>query len=357
MLRLKALWEAKFKMNLRDLSQKLGVSQTTVSRALNGYPEVSEATRARIVAAADRYNYQPNTRAKSLATGRSMAIGHVIPLSAEHEMVNPVFGDFIAGAGEAYAREGYDMLLSVVRQQDEQKAYREMSSKRSVDGVIVHGPRLDDPRPALLNELSMPFVVHGRVPERDEDYAWLDMDNRRAFRRATEFLLDLGHIRISLINGHETMDFARRRRNGFNEAFEGRGLGVAFDLQAAGEMTESFGFHHAQRLLALPNRPTAIIVSSILLAIGVQRAIGEAGLRMGTDVSVVTHDDALSYLRNGDELPLFTATRSSVRDAGMRCAEMLIERVKNPENALAQELWEAELILGQSTGRAPYSSF
>jgi len=356
-LRLKALWEAKFKMNLRDLSLKLGVSQTTVSRALNGYPEVSEATRARIVAAADRYNYQPNTRAKSLATGRSMAIGHVIPLSAEHEMVNPVFGDFIAGAGEAYAREGYDMLLSVVRQQDEQKAYREMSSKRSVDGVIVHGPRLDDPRPALLNELSMPFVVHGRVPERDEDYAWLDMDNRRAFRRATEFLLDLGHIRISLINGHETMDFARRRRNGFNEAFEGRGLGVAFDLQAAGEMTESFGFHHAQRLLALPNRPTAIIVSSILLAIGVQRAISEAGLRMGTDISVVTHDDALSYLRNGDELPLFTATRSSVRDAGMRCAEMLIERVKNPENGLAQELWEAELILGQSTGRAPNSSF
>jgi LacI family transcriptional regulator len=354
---LKALWKAVSKMNLRELSRKLGVSQTTVSRALNGYPEVSEATRARIVAAAERYNYHPNIRAKSLATGRSMAIGHVIPLSAEHEMVNPVFGDFIAGAGEVYAREGYDMLLSVVRQQDEQKAYREMSSKRSVDGVIVHTPRLDDPRPALLNELGMPFVVHGRVPGLEEDYAWLDMDNRRAFRRATEFLLDLGHTRISLINGHETMDFARRRRTGFNEAFEGRGLCADAHLQSAGEMTESFGYHRAKELLARTDSPTAIFVSSILLAIGVQRAIGEAGLRMGKDISVVTHDDALSYLRNGDELPLFTATRSSVREAGMRCAEMLIERVKNPENALVQELWEAELILGQSTGRAPDSSF
>lgn len=341
-------------MNLRELSRKLGVSQTTVSRALNGYPEVSEATRARIVAAADRYNYQPNTRAKSLATGRSMAIGHVIPLSTEHEMVNPVFGDFIAGAGEAYAREGYDMLLSVVRQEDEQKAYREMASKRSVDGVIVHAPRLDDPRPDLLKELGLPFVVHGRVPERTEDYAWLDMDNRRAFKRATEFLLDLGHTRISLINGHETMDFARRRRHGFHEAYQARGLDVVSDLQAAGEMTESFGFHHAQRLLARPDRPTAIIVSSILLAIGVQRAIGEAGLEMGRDISVVTHDDALSYLRNGDEVPLFTATRSSVRDAGMRCAEMLIAQVASQENPLAQELWEAELILGQSTSRVPH---
>lgn len=343
-------------MDLRELSRKLGVSQTTVSRALNGYPEVSEATRARIVAAAELYNYQPNTRAKSLATGRSMAIGHVIPLTDEHEMVNPVFGDFIAGAGVVYAREGYDMLLSVVRQQDEQKAYREMSSKRSVDGVIVHAPRLDDPRPALLDELGMPFVVHGRVPGREEDYAWLDMDNRRAFRRATEFLLDLGHTRISLINGHETMDFARRRRNGFNEAFEGRGLNADADLQSAGEMTESFGYHRTKELLARTDSPTAIFVSSILLAIGVQRAIGEAGLRMGKDISVVTHDDALSYLRNGDELPLFTSTRSSVREAGMRCAELLIERVKNPGNALVQELWEAELILGQSTGRAPNSS-
>ncbi len=143
---------------------------------------------------------------------------------------------------------------------------------------------------------------------------------------------------------------------GFNEAFEGRGLCADAHLQSAGEMTESFGYHRAKELLARTDSPTAIFVSSILLAIGVQRAIGEAGLRMGKDISVVTHDDALSYLRNGDELPLFTATRSSVREAGMRCAEMLIERVKNPENALVQELWEAELILGQSTGRAPNSS-
>ena len=86
-------------MNLKQLSDHLGLSQTTVSRALNGYPEVSDATRARVEAAAKAHNYRPNTRAKSLATGQAMAIGHVIPISSKHEMVNPVFADFLAGAG------------------------------------------------------------------------------------------------------------------------------------------------------------------------------------------------------------------------------------------------------------------
>jgi LacI family transcriptional regulator len=87
-------------MNLKELALKLGLSPTTVSRALNGYPEVNEVTRERVVAAAKRHNYRPNTRAIRLATGRAMAIGHVIPVASKHEMVNPIFADFIAGAGE-----------------------------------------------------------------------------------------------------------------------------------------------------------------------------------------------------------------------------------------------------------------
>ena len=101
-------------MNLKQFSKVLGLSPTTVSRALGGYPEVKEETRRRVRDAAAQYGYRPNRRAASLATGRAMAIGHVIPTALNHEMVNPIFADFIAGAGEIYARAGYDMLLSVV---------------------------------------------------------------------------------------------------------------------------------------------------------------------------------------------------------------------------------------------------
>ena len=87
-------------MNLKELSEHLGLSQTTVSRALGGYPEVKEATRQRVEAAAARFNYRPSRSALNLATGRSMAVGHIIPLSENHEIMNPIFADFIAGEGD-----------------------------------------------------------------------------------------------------------------------------------------------------------------------------------------------------------------------------------------------------------------
>ena len=340
-------------MNLRELATELGLSQTTVSRALNGYPEVSEATRQRVVAAAAAFNYHPDARARSLAMGQARAIGHVIPQSTKHEMVNVVFSDFIAGAGETYGTHGYDLLMSMVSDDTEEDAYRSLARKRSVDGVIVHAPRHDDPRIALLRELGLPFVVHGRSSEVTEDYTWLDVNNKRAIERATQFLIDLGHQRIALINGLEQMDFARRRRAGFCAALTARGLPVDPDLMRSAEMTEPYGHASAQEMLSRPNAPTAFIASSIVVAMGVRRAIEERGLRMGRDVSVICFDDVISYFPNQGPEPIFTATRSSVREAGRRCAALLLAQIEDPQTPVVHELWEAELVVGGSTGPAP----
>ena len=340
-------------MNLKELSQHLNLSQTTVSRALNGYPEVSEKTRQRVLDAARALHYSPNARARSLATGRALAIGHVIPVSTRHEMVNPIFGDFISGAGETYARAGYDLVLSLVEDRRETEIYRDIKARGNVDGIIVHGPLLSDPRIALLTALGMPFVVHGRASEVTAPYSWLDVNNTRGFRRATEFLLDLGHRRIALVNGLESMDFAHRRRKGYLEALAQRGLGPDPALMRSAEMTEVFGFASARAMLALPDPPTAFLVASMITAIGVRRAIQTAGKVMGRDVSVITHDDDLSYLKNGEDVPIFTATRSSVREAGMRAAQMLLRLIKNPAAGPLTDLMESELIIGDSTGPAP----
>lgn len=339
-------------MNLKQLAETLGLSQTTVSRALNGYPEVSEATRLRVQAAALAHNYRPNMRAKSLATGRAMAIGHVIPISTKHEIVNPVFVDFIAGAGECYSSKGYEMHLSVVRDADEAQSYREIAARGSVDGVIVHAPLVRDTRIALLREIGLPFVVHGRASGEEGPYSWLDVNNRRAFSRATGFLLDLGHRRIALVNGLEYMDFALRRRDGYLRALEKRGVAPDPALMTSAEMTEINGHHAARTMLALSDPPSAFVVSSIISAIGVRRAIEERGLKMGRDVSVITHDDDLSYFRNSDgvDVPMFTATRSSVRQAGRMAAEMLLSIIETPQATPQTRLLETELTLGQSTG-------
>lgn len=340
-------------MNLKQLSEILALSQTTVSRALNGYPEVSEETRMRVQAAAAKHGYRPNIRAKGLATGKSMVIGHVIPSSSQHEMVNPIFGDFVAGAARTYAAHGYDMMFTTADDTSIEGAYRSLFQRGAVDGVVLQGPKVNEHRIDLLSRMAVPFIVHGRSTGADVQYDWIDVNNKSSFLRATQFLIDLGHRRIALINGLEDMDFAQRRRTGYQQALEQAGLTSDPQLMRSAEMTEVYGHRDTHDMLQLDEPPTAILASSMISAIGVRRALDEAGLRIGRDVSVIAHDDDLSYLKNGQDVPIFTATRSSVRHAGELAAEMLIERIKSPEDPVKTRLLEAELVVGKSTGPAP----
>ncbi len=340
-------------MNLKELSETLGLSQTTVSRALNGYPEVSEATRQRVHVAAEAHGYLPNARARSLATGCSMSVGHILPVSTQSELVNPVFADFLAGASETYSAAGYNIHLSMVPDSLEAETYKTMARQGTVDGVIVHAPQVFDDRIELLSSLGMPFVVHGRASKVVAPYSWLDVNNTDAFRRATALLMDLGHRRIALLNGRETMDFAMRRRAGFLKAFAERKLEADESLMRSEDMTEAFGYDSAVELLKRSSPPTAFLVSSVIPAYGVRRAIEEAGLRVGKDVSVVVHDDDLSYFGSGNAVPFFTAVRSPVREAGRQVAEMLLAQISNPSRAEEHRLLEAELTVGLSTCPAP----
>lgn len=338
-------------MNLKQLADRLGLSQTTVSRALNGYPEVSEATRLRVVDAARRLNYHPSARARSLAIGKSMAIGHVVPMSAQHEVINPIFADFISGLGEVYRESGYDMLVNVVESADQTKAYRDLAARRSVDGFIVQGPLVEDPRIELLQQIGLPFVIHGRSSGSMTDgCSWVDINNRRSFERATRHLVDLGHRRIGLINGLEKMDFAYRRRQGYLSSLQDHKIALDDDLMESSEMTEVFGYEAARRMLSLSDPATAFVTSSMVLAIGCRRAVQNAGLELGRDISLITHDDDLSYFQNAGGLPIFTALKSSVRQAGRLCAATLIGLIENPNSGPVHQLLEADFILGPSSG-------
>jgi LacI family transcriptional regulator len=214
---------------------------------------------------------------------------------------------------------------------------------------------MNDKRIALLREIGLPFVVHGRASGIPDGYSWLDVNNTSAFHRATEFLTDLGHRRIALVNGLETMDFAYRRRRGYETGLAAKGISIDPAIMRQDEMTESFGYTSVVEMMGLSTPPTAFLVSSIISALGVQRALQERGLEMGRDVSVVTHDDTLSYLANGADVPIFTSTRSSVRDAGRMLSEMLISLINGEAVGHQQKLLEAELTVGRSTGPAPAS--
>ena len=186
-------------MNLKEFSRKIGLSQTTVSRALSGYPEVKPETRERVAEAALNFGYHPNRAAIGLATGRAGAIGIVFHGGAEF---GPHTSEFMGGLGARLEKDGVDMLLSTVDSREAEIAtYRRLAASKRVDAVILHSPTLEDERIQILKQLGLPFVLHG-FTHAAEKFHYLDIDNYGAIHQATNYLIGLGHKRIAFINGY-----------------------------------------------------------------------------------------------------------------------------------------------------------
>jgi LacI family transcriptional regulator len=336
-------------VNLKQLSHMLQLSQTTVSRALNGYPEVNEETRRRVVAAAKRHGYRPNPSARRLATGKTGMIGHVLPTGATTD-IDPHFVEFLSGLGDYARHHDLDLALSPADAEDEETTYRRVAAAKQVDAVYVSSPGAADRRIRLIEQLGLPYIVHGRSEGLDFDYPFLDIDNEGAFHEAGRLLTQLGHRRIGLVNGDVGATFAIHRERGLARALTAAGLALApADIRSA-PMTEENGFRAAQSLMSRADRPTALVCSSLIMALGVMRALNGLGLAVPKDVSIVAHDDVFPWLKPENfPVPLST-TRSSIRAAGQRIAERLAARIAGIETGAHGEVWPVDLVVRASIG-------
>jgi LacI family transcriptional regulator len=339
-------------MNLKQLSEHLQLSQTTVSRALNGYPEVSLRTRQRVAEAARVMGYRPNHAARGLATGKARVIA-VVLRTAVAQAADPHYSEFLGGVGDAALENGYDILVSPSTRDGEQATYRRLSQSGQADGILVSSPFLADERLDLLEELGFPYLVHGRAGERTAPYPYLDIDNRGAFFDAARLLMQLGHTRFGLINGLASMNFAEDRLRGVRDALAQSNLTLDEACAASDEMTDEHGYKSMERMLRRADAPTAVLCSSLFIALGAIRAIADAGLSVGRDISIIAHDDVIPYLKPENfRVPLAT-TRSSIRAAGKRAAQRLINQIEQPGRGIETEVWPVELIVRESIGPAP----
>lgn len=333
-------------MNLKRLADQLGMSKTTVSRALNGYPEVSPVTRERVLKAAQESGYQANPMARSLAVGRSNVLGIIYPLLPA-DLGDVMFLDVVGGMAEALEARNMNLIIAPVSPANEMPSYEQMVRGKRVDGLVVSRTLVNDPRIAYLALAGFPFVAHGRT-QTDAPYAWFDYDNEAGIRMAVERLLSFGHQRIAMVSAPLQMNFAAQRRASFLATLAAAGLGCDPRYLAEACIDRRSGYTAMQQLLACSPRPTAVIVDNHLAGVGAVRALLDAGMRIGEDISLVVWGsmaDALS------DIDVTTIDQPDARAAGAKMAVMLQALIEGAPAESLQVLWQPALLPGATLGR------
>ena len=334
-------------MSLAVIARRLGLSIITVSRALGGFDDVSAATRARVIAEAERLNYKPNQAARRLRRGRAEAIGMVLP-TPPGQFDDPFFLRMLAAAGPRLSAAGLDLLVTTAQPgADEMRAYRHLAEGGRVDGFLLARTRAQDERITYLLDRGTPFVAHGRTTL-GRPFAYVDIDGEAACRAATARLTGFGHRRIGLINAASTYMFAHHREAGWHAALWEAGLPPGPIRRA--EATEENGFLATREMLALDAPPTAILCATDRLAVGALHALTDAGLRAGRDVSIIGYDD-LSVATYTD--PPLTTVAQPIERAASRMVEMLLHLIAGAPAEGMQEIWQAKLVARASDGPAP----
>ncbi len=333
--------------NIKDVASRAGVSPSTVSRVVANHPRISKATRERVRAVMKELDYHPNVIARSLVRQSSEAIGLLIPSSIEQFFLNPFFPEVLRGITQVAQNEGYDIVLSTALhgRNDVDRLERMVRSKQ-VDGVILLTARLDDPLFTVLEENHIPSVVIGR-PSQEVSLSWVNNDNRLAAYETTTHLLKLGHQRIGFIGGSQELVVTVDRLTGYSHALMECGITFDPNLVVSGEFIEDVGYNGMMRLLALAERPSAIVASDDVLAFGAMRAAGELGYRIPEDLAIVGFNDIpLARLAN----PPMTTMNVHIYELGQTAAKLLLQHINDkvapPQNVIVAH----ELVVRRTCG-------
>jgi len=328
-------------LSIKDIARVAKVSPSTVSRALNADPRISEETAARIHHLAREMGYTPSLAARSLVMQQTNTIGIVI------SCISDLFvGDLVIGVEQAARSHGYSVfVISSYRDAERELEAVQSLHERRTTGIIVTGSKIDEGYLQMRKRFSQPVVL---INCPGYPYS-ISTDNLAGTRQAVEYLTHLGHHRIAYIANHQSYQTNLDRFAGYQAVLAQRGIPVDEQLIVEGDGTMSGGQWAAQQLLALPRFPTAIFCFNDLMAIGALCVLNQADIRVPADCSVIGFDDLelATYC-----CPPLTTVRQPRDQLGQRAMHMLQELIQGRSEVQA-EILPAELVVRETTGPAP----
>jgi LacI family transcriptional regulator len=326
---------------MKQVAERAGVSISTVSHVINNTRIVSDDVRRRVLGIIDEMRYVPSAVARSLKNDKTKTIGVLVPNSS-----NPYFAELIRWIEDTAFELGYHIILCNAHGgAQKQTAYLRLLMEKRIDGLVLVASGADDDQELLLRHESVPIVQLDRalpglladlVLARQEEGAW----------EATRHLIELGHRDIACVSGPADLPRSRERVGGYLRAMREAGIGVPEDGVLHVEFTSAGGHAAFGSLLARPRRPTAVFVTSDLMAIGGLCAASSAGVRVPGELSVVGYDDIGGACYAS---PPLTTMAPPKREMARQAIVQLIERIRGGHEPLRNIELASSLVVRAST--------
>ncbi len=328
-------------VTIEQLSKQLGISVSTVSKAMNGYADVSQETRRRVLEMARELDYHPSSAARSLRRGQTEKIGLLI--NNPMPFVGEYIADMISGAALIAEEVGNNLILYTTAVTHPEELKR-ICRARDVDGLmLIFSP--SDEAVAVLEQENMPFVVFGRRAEQP-GVSYVAPDNRTGARALTNHLIEQGHRRIGFTTRPELGTVSQDRLDGYCDALREANIPFAEELVIETIIESSSGYNAMNAFLDLEEPPTAVFAFYDLMAVDALHAAQDRGVRVPEDIALAGFDGLRSSLITK---PRLTTVQQPLNQMGQRAMELLLTRIKDNPQSPSTETFPVELVIRQST--------
>jgi LacI family transcriptional regulator len=331
---------------IHDVAKKLNLSITTVSRALDGYDDVADATRKLVIVTAQKMGYAPNRAARQLRRQKADTIGFIIP-SISKQFSEPFFTEFISGLGDELSRRNFDLLVSnATDDQGERALYHRWVNSHKVDGFILNRIRRHDWRVAYLSEWGIPFTglgrSHGGIP-----YPSVRIEAADVYVHLVQHLVERGFSRLAFIGGPADLINQIDRLKWFKGALKKLKLELDPGNLVTTDMSSTGAYEAVSALLSSPAAPDALLCINDQTAYGALHAAHEQGLTVGRDIAIAGFDG----LRDSSHTePPLTTLGVPMSEIAQALVQMLLKKLSGEASPAEEVVFRPELCIRASTG-------
>jgi LacI family transcriptional regulator len=309
-------------ITIYDVAREANVSMATVSRVVNGNPNVKPVTRKKVLEVIERLGYRPNAVARGLASKKTTTVGVVIP-----DISSPFFAELARGIEDIATMYKYNIILSSSDQNKEKELHllNTMLGKQ-VDGIVFMGGNITEEHVDEFKKSPVPIVLAGSI-ESSESVPTVNIDYEQATFDAVQVMVDKGHKRIAFVVGplHEPIN-TEKKLAGYKRALEEAGLGYEEDLVIEGDYTYDSGLEALEKLLEVSEKPSAVIVGSDEMALGVVHGAVDRGYNVPEDFEVISSDNTRLALMVRPQLTTIVQPLYDIGAVAMRLLTKLMNK-------------------------------